>query len=100
MAKASIEWILGHGIELWDWPAHSPDLNPIEHVWAWMKRYLRRNYPDQSSLKTNGVDIEVFKARLVEAWEAIPQEFIQRLIDRLPSRLHVVRRVNGWYTRY
>ena len=44
-------WLKDHEIELWDWPAHSPDLNPIEHVWAWMKRYLRSKYPDQSSLK-------------------------------------------------
>ena len=32
LSKASMAWLLGHGIALWDWPAHSPDLNPIEHV--------------------------------------------------------------------
>ena len=100
IAKASIRWLMDHGIELWDWPAHSPDLNPIEHIWAWMKRYLRRKYPDQSGLKENQVDIEIFKARMVEAWEAIPQDVIRKLIDTLEHRLRAVIRAKGWYTRF
>ena len=99
-AKASMGWIMEHGIELWDWPAHSPDLNPIEHVWAWMKRYLRRKYPDQSNLNDNEAHIGIFKARMVEAWEAMPQALIKKLIDGLPARLRAVKRANGWYTKY
>ena len=26
------EWLEEHGIECLDWPAYSPDLNPIEHL--------------------------------------------------------------------
>ena len=33
------------GIEPIDWPAFSPDLNPTEHVWAWMKDFIQENYP-------------------------------------------------------
>ena len=33
------------GVEELDWPAHSPDLNPVEHLWDELERGLRaRSY--------------------------------------------------------
>jgi len=31
-------------------PPYSPDLNPIEHFWAWLKMRLRKILPDFNSL--------------------------------------------------
>ena len=30
-------------------PPYSPEYNPIEHFWAWLKRYLRKSLPTHSS---------------------------------------------------
>ena len=31
-------------------PPYSPELNPIEHFWAWLKRFLRKILPSVASL--------------------------------------------------
>ena len=30
------------GIRLWHVPARSPDLNPVEKFWAWLRKHLRK----------------------------------------------------------
>jgi transposase len=32
-------------------PPYSPELNPIEHFWSWLKRHLRKALPDCSSFE-------------------------------------------------
>ena len=40
-SKMMKSWFQDSKIELLDWPGNSPDLNPIENVWAIMKRRLQ-----------------------------------------------------------
>jgi hypothetical protein len=44
VSESSTAWLLEHGIEFIDWPAPSPDLNPIEHIWKLLKSKIRKMF--------------------------------------------------------
>ncbi|KAI3368239.1 hypothetical protein L3Q82_007960 [Scortum barcoo] len=69
------------GIDAMDWPARSPDLNPIEHIWDIMSRSIhQRHVAPQTVQELADADA------LVQVWEEIPQETIRHLIRSMPRR--------------
>ncbi len=38
-------WFNDHGVTVLDWPANSPDLNPIDNLWGIVKRKMRDTRP-------------------------------------------------------
>ncbi len=40
-AKSTKSWLNDHGVVVFDWPANSSGLNPIENLWGIVKRKIR-----------------------------------------------------------
>ncbi|GFV74211.1 transposable element Tcb2 transposase [Trichonephila clavipes] len=60
-------------IERMDWPARSPDLNPIEHVWDFLGRRL-------AAFTLPPVTIRELRLALQDEWAGMPQQLIETLI--------------------
>ena len=92
-AKKTTKWKLDNAIPCLPWPAQSPDLNPIEHLWD----ELERRVHGRGVLPKNGD--ELFDL-LREEWEKIPVETLEKLVDSMPKRVQAVCKVNGYPTSY
>lgn len=75
------------------WPARSPDINPIEHLWDNLKRRLRRRPALPETLQD-------LQAALREEWNLIGQEEVADLIRSMPRRMRDIIRARGGNTRY
>ncbi len=40
-AKSTKSWLNDHGVDVLDWQANSPDLNPIKNLWGIVRRKMR-----------------------------------------------------------
>lgn len=92
-AKRSIKWLQDHGFEVLEWPAQSPDLNPIEHLWAHLKRQLKGYETPPNGL------LELWQRIQVE-WEGIEAQVCQDLIESMPRRIAAVLKARGGHTKY
>ncbi|GFX06335.1 transposable element Tcb2 transposase [Trichonephila clavipes] len=81
------------GIVRMEWPACSPDMNPIEHVWDALGRRVAGRQPPPQTLQ------ELVRA-LLEEWDRIPQLVINSLIDSMPQRCSTLLAVRGNHIPY
>lgn len=92
-AQCVEQYLADVGIRRMQWPARSPDMNPIEHVWDMLKRRVKRCPNPPQNLRE-------LKTALVAAWEEIPQMDIRNIVHSMPDRMQAVIRARGGNTRY
>ena len=87
------KWFSDNNIIPLKWPAQSPDLNPIEHLWQHLKAKLQ-----QYDTPPKGVH-ELWE-RVAKEWTEIPPETFQNLIESMPRRIQAVLQAKGGHTKY
>ena len=98
---AIIQTILAElGVEVMIWPPYSPDLNPIENIWALMKSIIYECYPELEKAPNNRETLEQLVKAAKEAWHAIDDRILKHLCESVPHQVQAVLIADGWYTKY
>ena len=74
------EWLANQEFEVMKWPAQSPDLNPIENMWALLKLRLYRNYERPPK------GINEHWERVHQTWYQITKEECKKVIYTMHKR--------------
>ena len=93
-AKIVQQWFADEKIDVIppsEWPGYSPDLNPIENLWAILQERVRKREP-----KT----VEALKKAIRDEWKKIDIPLLENLALSMSQRLKTVRRLKGGYTGY
>lgn len=80
-------------IPLLDWPARSPDLNPIENIWGIMSRDIYRNGKQYNT-------VGELKLAIHQSWLNIEAGTLRNLINSMPKRIFDVIKNKGGITKY
>ena len=90
-AKVVRDWLATNEVGQFDFPPYSPDLNPMENIWAWLKRELDHD------LYENAQELE---AAILNHWSNIDPRMLVKLAESMPARLEAVKVQRGFKTKY
>ena len=86
------KWNEDNQIKKVEWPGNSPDLNPIENLWALLKQKLQ-NLDCSTKVKL----IE----NILHVWNhEIGKNIIENLVESMPRRLQSVIENKGYSSKY
>ena len=85
------EFFAENNINALEWPARSPDLNPIEHLWAHIKIKIAERMPK---------NISELKRFIIEEWNGIPKEVCEKYALSFKNRALAIYKAGGNHTHY
>jgi transposase len=81
-SKDNVRYLANKGVRVMqNWPPRSPDMNPIEQLWAIISAKVARRCPWSE---------EAVAAFVIEEWDAYPQADVDKLCLSFTKRLHSV----------
>ncbi|RCN34342.1 hypothetical protein ANCCAN_19813 [Ancylostoma caninum] len=88
VSHSTRSWLQEHRIQAMDWPACSPDCNPVENMWGIIVRQVYRNNKQYNT-------VESLKTAILEAWDQIDDATVAKLVGSMPNRIFEIIRNNG-----
>jgi transposase len=92
-AKTTMAWFAENGVDIFDHPSLSPDLNPIENLWGVLARSVYANGRQFMTLQDL---VEAIK----RAWAGLSQTYLDKLIRSMQDRCVDVVVAKGGKTKY
>lgn len=92
-ANVTKTWFHESNIEVLEWPAKSPDLNPIENLWAILARDIYDHGRQFNS-------VQELKQQIQISWDNISISLLQSLSESMPDRLLACMQKKGDKTKY
>ena len=90
-SRSTREFLREMNVQVLDHPPQSPDLNPIEHLWEFIDRDLKKN-PARS--------VNDLKDKIQNIWQNIPSSMTRILVESMPRRMEAVIASKGGVTKY
>lgn len=87
-SRSTKAWFEAKNVSVLDWPARSPDLNPVENLWGVLARKVYKGCRQFS----NVADL---KQSIQQCWAEIDNSLLERLIASMPHRVFHVINKNG-----
>ncbi|GFT67873.1 transposable element Tcb2 transposase [Trichonephila clavipes] len=91
-ARIVEEYLEDHGLERMEWPARSPDLNPIEHLWDYLGRGCCFKFSSRS--------LHELKQGLLCVWFSLPIPVSDNLINSMGNRCRQCIQDRGGHIPY
>ena len=90
-SKVVEKWLKDNIVKVLEWPSQSPDLNPIEHLWAELKKRVRARRP------TNPTQLHQL---CQEEWAKSHPIYCGKLVEGYPKHFTHVKQFKGNATKY
>jgi transposase len=90
-ARTVQSYLSNKQVTVLEWPAQSPDLNPIENLWSILERKVQERSPKSEQ--------QLFDLLQAE-WQLMTEEKLSSLVESMPRRCQAVIDNKGYATKY